>query len=210
MTSTALLRAATTALIIGLSGTAAVAATPAPLDNLLSSQDLPAAWRRQASPQGSVISRAVPTAPWGLQLCTSGPGGSQVSIAGPATSDRLLLPLGTSNNLALSASLYRFDSVEQARQAWEQLQAAAPRCRGSLRGADGQLTTVRSGGSTRIWVETQMPQEAAARYAIFSRHGAVILVTGLSRLGSSSIPSADQAAVRQVAQRIGQRLDADP
>ncbi|MEB3234599.1 MAG: hypothetical protein VKM98_04140 [Cyanobacteriota bacterium] len=210
MTSTTLLRAATAALILGLSGAPAGAATPDPLANLLSPQDLPAAWRRQVSPQGNVISMTVATAPWGLQLCTSGPGGSQVSIAGPATSDRLLLPLGDTNSLVLSTSLYRFSSAGQARQAWQDLRAAAPRCRGSLRGADGQITTVSSGGSPRIWVETQMPQDTAARYAVYSRHGAVILVTGLSRLDSSSITSAEQAAVQQVADRIGQKLDAHP
>jgi len=119
MTTTALLRAATKALIIGLSDASAGAATPDSLGSLLSPQDLPAAWRSQASPQGSVITRAAPTPHRGYSCAAavSGPGGSQVSIAGPATSDRLLLPLGNTNSQVASANLYRFGSVGQARQA---------------------------------------------------------------------------------------------
>jgi len=37
----------------------------------------------------------------------------------------------------------------------------------------------------------------------------VILVTGLSRL-DSNITEADQVAMRQVAERIGQKLDTEP
>jgi hypothetical protein len=200
----------TAALASWLAGTTALAATPATLGGLLSPQDLPGVLQGKARGQSAMVMAGLPTAPWGLQLCSTGPGGKQVSIAGPATSDRLLLPLNDDNSLVLSASLYRFASAAEAEQAWTQVRATAPRCRGSVRGPGNQSSTLSSGGSSWIWILNQQRHDAAARYTTFNRHGAVILVTGLSRVGDSVISPAEQTAVQQVAARIGQRLQAEP
>ena len=199
---------ATAGLATWLVATTALAATPASLKDLLSPQDVPGLLQGKAPGQSPMVIAGVATAPWGLQLCSTGPGGTQVSIAGPDTSDQLLLPLNDDNTLVLSSSLYRFASLGQAEQAWTQLRAAAPRCRGNVRGPGSQSSTLSSGGSGWIWILNQQRHDAASRYAVFNRHGAVILVTGLSRVGASLISPAEQAAVQQVAARIGQRLQA--
>lgn len=209
------LHAVSATLALVLAGATALASTPQPLDKLLSTQDLPAALQRQARGQRSIVIPGIATAPWGLQLCSTGPGGKQVSIPGPASADDLLLPLSTDNSLVLSARLYRFGSREQAQTAWAQLKTAAPRCSGSVAGADGLRSRLSNGGSNPIWIKTQMldgpkSSDAAARYALFSRHGAVILVTGLSRLGQSMISASEQLAVQHVAARLGQKLEAQP
>ena len=72
-----------------------------------------------------------------------------------------------------------------------------------------QSNTLSSGGIRWVWILNQQRHDAAARYTTFNRHGAVILVTGLSRVGDSVISPAEQTAVQQVAARIGQRLQAE-
>jgi len=199
----------TAGLAMWLAGTTALAATPTTLEGLLSPQHLPRVLQTQARGQRQIVMAGTPTAPWGLQLCSTGPGGKQVSIAGPATSDRVLLPLNDDNTLVLSASLYRFASAVEAEQAWGRLHASARLCRGSVRGPGSQSNTLSSGGSSWVWILNQQRHDAVARYTTFNRYGAVILVTGLSRVGDSVISPAEQTAVQQVAARIGQRLQAE-
>lgn len=209
-------------LTAALGGMPALAQAPAPavpLQELLKPQELPPGLRAGASGQTTRVIQGMPTAPWGLQLCSTGPGGKQVSIAAPTTVDTLLLALTNDNSLVLSARLYRYRSIQTAQQAWMNLRSAAPQCRGTVRRADGLISTLSSGGSATIWTENQLRDgsgatgpgsDAAALYGNFSRHGAVILVTNLSRIGQSTITAAERQAVQQVAARIGQKLAAQP
>jgi len=209
-------------LTAALGGMAALAQAPAPavpLQELLKPQELAPGLRAGASGQTTRVIQGMPTAPWGLQLCSTGPGGKRVSIAAPATVDTLLLALSNDNSLVLSARLYRYRSIQTAQQAWMNLRAAAPQCRGTVRRADGLISTLSSGGSAMIWTENQQRDgsgatgpgsDAAALYGNFSRHGAVILVTNLSRIGQSTITAAERQGVQQVAARIGQKLAAQP
>jgi hypothetical protein len=205
---------------LGVMPAMAQAPAPAvPLQELLKPQELPPGLRAGASGQTPRVIPGMPTAPWGLQLCTTGPGGKQVSIAAPATVDTLLLPLTNDNSLVLSARLYRYRSIQTAQQAWMNLRAAAPQCRGTVRRADGLISTLSSGGTAMIWTENQQRDgsggtgpgsDSAALYGNFSRHGAVILVTNLSRIGQSTITAAERQGVQLVAVRIGQKLAAQP
>jgi hypothetical protein len=88
-----------------------------------------------------------------------------------------------------------------------------------VRRADGLISTLSSGGTAMIWTENQQRDgsggtgpgsDSAALYGNFSRHGAVILVTNLSRIGQSTITAAERQGVQLVAVRIGQKLAAQP
>lgn len=194
---------------------AATALSAVPLAELLKPQDLPASLRMTATGQTTLVVPGVPTAPWGLQLCSSGPGGKQVGIPAPATVDTLLLALSTDNSRVLGARLYRYPSEQAAEQAWMRLRAAAPLCSGTVRAEGGWRTTLSNGGTSVIWTENRQidgngATDRAALYATFSRHGAVILATNLSKLGTSVISAAEREAVQQVAAGIGAKLTTRP
>ena len=200
-------------------GPGSVQAPAAVLQDLLTPQELPPSLRTAALGQTTQVIAGMPTAPWGLQLCSTGPGGQQVSIAGPQAVDVLMLSLSHDYSLVLSARLYRYRSSQEAQQGWRQVRATAPKCKGTRRAPNGLISTLTNGATPVIWIENQQrdgtgatgpASDAAALYATFSLHGPVIVVTHLSRMGHSSVTTAERQGVQMVAARIGQKLNKQP
>ena len=195
-----------------------LAATPPPqqLQMLLTPEHLPKSLPAAAAGQNTRVINAVPTQPWGLQLCSTGRRGLQVSIPGPRTRTELVLPLvplaKDGGQQVLSASLYRFASTAAASSAWMALQQAIKRCTGTVRSDQGLASTLSQGSRPAPWVLNEQrdndPSDAAVLYAVFRQQHQTIVVTRLSRAGASSISPAEQQGIQELAAGISTRLEA--
>lgn len=141
-----------------------------------------AALPRPAPGQRTRVTAGLPSAPWGLQLCSTGPRGLQVSVAAPPQRDQLLLPLTPDNSLIVGASLYRYPSARAATQAWSALQSQLGRCSGTVAGPGGLTSRLSHGKQPLTWVENQQ------------------------RSGTSVGSDAERAALQTLAARLGSRL----